>query len=514
MVTLYSPAGDIVIGEPSVVKRSRILKAIPFGAKTTVYPKEEFPSKQLGDDIFAAADAYTDYLRVPPYGLEQLALLAESHPVHAAALEQKTTDVIASGPQWKPKTDKGDKEQQARVTAWWESLFHDASNVEVLQAMWSDYETIGWGFLEISKDIEEVVKQLYHIPAHTMRAHRDGIRFAQVRGARTAYFKRWNSTAEEFWLHGGRPIGEKRATKPPPEQLANEVLVFRKPSRRSAFYGIPIYIAAIGHITLSIAARDYNILFFENSREPRHLIVISGLGAGGDSEAAAESAEDVFSETKDDPHRSIILPLEGDTKVEVVKMGLPQNDMHFSKLIEQMDAEILIAHRMPGDRVGAVKRGFLGGSVAHVGNVIYKDGVVSKGQSIASHRLQQFAEVEYPKASKDNELEYRAVLTELDITDFGADADVTIALVKVNLITLNEGRQRMGQTKHDPFGDMTFAEYLVDQGVPVTAKSFMDGVDNPNAVGLNERLEIQMDSIESTIEELTSADQPTSVIKA
>ena len=507
MPTIFTPQGDIVIGEPSVVKRGRILKAIAFGAKPTTYVKEEFPSKQLGDDIFATSEAYTDALRVPPYGLEQLALLAESHPVHAAAIEQKTTDVIASGVQWKPKSDKGDIEQQEKVTQWWESLFHDASNVEILQAVWSDYETLGWGFLEISKDVQDVVKQLYHIPAHTVRAHRDGIRFAQVRGARTAYFKRWNSTADEFWLHGGRSIGN-RATKPPPEQLASEVLVFRKPARRSAFYGIPIYIAAIGHITLSIAARDYNILFFENSREPRHLIVISGLGAGGDSDAAAEAAEDVFSETKDDPHRSIILPLEGDTKVEVVKMGLPQNDMHFSKLIEQMDAEILIAHRMPGDRVGAVKRGFLGGSVAHVGNVIYKDGVVSKAQSIASHRIQNFAEVEYPKANEGKELQYRATLTELDITDEGADADVTIALVKVNLITLNEGRQRMGQSKHEPFGDMTFAEFLVDQGVPVTAKSFLDGVDNPDAIGLNERLEIQMRSIEETIEELTSADKP------
>jgi len=380
--------------------RTKLAKALWFGndgSKVAAWPDDDVRSKQLTEDPFANVAAYGTMVCTPPYSMEQLVLLAESHPVHAAALEQKAMDVIASGVQLEPTEDDAAEEHKDAIMAWLNGLATDATFIEILNAMWLDYETVGWGVLEIGRDPSGVVKKMWHVPAHTVRAHQDNKRYAQMSHGKIVWFKRWNAMTENILTSDGRVAWEGVGH----DKLANEFLVFRKPSRRSTWYGIPTYIAALGHITLAIAARDFNIKFFSNAREPRHMIVISGVH----EEKVDALLEDLGEELKTqhgagtDPHRNLLLALSGGQVDVVIKsMALPQNDLHFTRLLELTDRNILIAHRMPPDRLGFTTRGSLGGSVTADIIFAYKNGVIAPGQAVLADRLNRFLNEEYPRA--------------------------------------------------------------------------------------------------------------------
>lgn len=474
----------------------RILKLVGFGPEGQRRGEMEIKSQQLTEDPFTTLTGYGETLRIPPYSLEQLVFLAEAHPVHAAALEQKASDIVAGGPIFIPasEVEEADQAQLRAVSKWWEGLFEDFTPIEVLQALQLDYETTGWGILEVARDAQGRVGRLFHIPAHTMRAHADGIRFAQIRQGRQVWFKRWGREGT-FRATSGQRAGDDL----PPEKRANEVLVFRKPSRRSTWYGIPVYISAVGWILLATTSRDYNILFFENAREPRHIFFLMGLDE--DVEETLEDLEQQLRTQHKDPHRNLLLPLTGDAKVEMHRLALQQNDMHFTRLLERTDEEIFIAHRMPPDRVGVVKRGFLGGSVANVMNRIYKDSVVARGQDVLEDRLNRFLLKEYPKATGDADLQWRMDFEDLDIADEAADTDIVVAQVKNSILTLNEGRQRLGLPARSEFGDRTLAEYLAALGVAPGPEAVRQDGNRP----LGQEILARLESLDELINDLMLA---------
>jgi PBSX family phage portal protein len=492
----------------------RLIKAVWWGseAKAFVDPNDEVRSKQLTEDPFTGMATYGTLVRMPPYSLEQLVLLSESHPIHAAALEQKAVDVIASGVEWNPLIEEANEVYKDEMQAWLEGLACDATFIEILEAMWLDYETVGWGILEVGRDPSGIVRKMWHVPAHTVRAHEDNKRFLQMRGGRFIWFKRWNTFEEQILASDGRMAWQGVGF----DKLANEFLVFRKPSRRSTWYGIPAYIAALGHIALALAARDYNVKFFSNAREPRHLIVISGV----DEDKLEQLANNLTEELKTqhaagaDPHRNLILPIAGaGVNVTVERMTLPQNDLHFTRLLELTDRNILIAHRMPPDRLGYVTRGSLGGSVTADIIFAYKNGVVSPGQTVLCDRLNKFLAVEYPKAKglpASTDLQWEATLESLDLSDELMDTNVITIQVKSNLITLNEGRSRLGLGDRDGL-DVTLAEFLAQfGGAPVVAAAT---VDHPLGLHMEEeiikRLEAAdelMQALSTDVEELMARD--------
>lgn len=461
----------------------RVIKVVSVDRAGAV---EELASKQLPEDPYVGVSGYGQAIKVPPYSLEQLVFLAESHPVHSSALEQKVQDIVGGGPSWEAKVEgESDEEQLRRLQNWWDSLFETYTPLEVLQAVWLDYETLGWGIMEVARDSKGRVGRLYHVPGHTVRALADGKRFVQMRQGRLVYFKAWG-VEEEYYASSGRLSSGPL----PPDKRANELLIFKRPSRRSTYYGIPSYVSAIGWLALSLAARDYNIYFFENHREPRHMFVIEGL-----EEATSdflESLEQALRVQHKEPHRNLIVALSGEAKVNVHSLGLQQNDMHFSRLIERVDDEILMAHRIPPDRLGFAKRGFLGGSVAASLNRIYKESVVTKGQAVLESRLNRFIEREFGE-----EPQWRMVFEEPDIRDETTDADIVVELLKVNVLTLNEARHRLGYPSRDEFGDLTLAEYLTKYGLEAKAL-FPAAHDGRSSRGLDEIIE-RLDEIEELL---------------
>lgn len=424
-----------------------------------------YPSKQLIEDPFSSLSGYGDVITTPIYSLEQLVLLAEAHPVHGAALEQKTFDVVGGGPELLPLDDSSDDKQKDEISAWLESLSEYYTFEELLQAVQMDFETIGWGFLEIVRDVEGKVRRVHHIPGHTVRAHRDNMRYVQIRQGKQAWFKRWGLGEEweqtPILLSTGRkaPEGTKE------EKLANEVMPFVKMSRRSTWYGIPNYVSAMGHITLAIAARDYNVKFFANSREPRYLYIMSGLDED-DVDSMMDELEVSLRTQHGEPHRSLAIPLTGSAKLTIERITAVQNDMHFVKLLEATERDILIAHRVPPDRIGAVMRGFLGGNVAASINKVYKEAVITPAQMILRNRLNRFVRKEFARHAniKEDQVQWEIGLESVDLSDETVDISNAVVLVKANMVTLNEARQRIGEAPRGEEFDVTLAEWMAEHG--------------------------------------------------
>jgi PBSX family phage portal protein len=459
--------------------RNRIFKARVIGgglgdSGDDIGANTEFPSKQLLEDPFIGLAGYSDgsIFTRPPYPLEQLVVLAEKHPVHGASLEQKAMDVVGKDVEYASLVDNPDDAQRDDLKAWLEELPENETFTEVLHSMQLDYHTTGWGLIEIARDIDGIVRRLYHVPSHTVRAHRDNKRLIQIRNARTVWFKRWGVGLEDT------PVLAANGRRAPEgtnfDKLANEMIVFRKSSRRSTWYGVPNYVSAIGHIALAVAARDYNIKFFTNAREPRLVFVVSGLeGEDEEIDAFMDELEQSLKTQHNEPHRNLVIPLVGpNANLRIERLTAIQNDMHFTKLMEQTERDILIAHRMPPDRIGASLRGMLGGNVAMNINRIYKDAVVGPEQLVLKDRWNRFTRAEYTKAKGvgEGELQWELSFESLDMTDETADTMNVLTRVRSNAVTLNEARDLWGMDPR-PDMDVTLAEWLETHGGKVAPDS-------------------------------------------
>ncbi|KKN68936.1 hypothetical protein LCGC14_0445930 [marine sediment metagenome] len=423
----------------------------------------DLPSQQVEPDKFE--NVYGDVgLVKPPYSFEQLSILAEKHPVHGASVEQKAADILGRGPHWESKEAVADpnEEQREKLRGWLSGLERDATLGEMLNAMLQDYETFGWGILEVLRDVSGKARALVHVPAQTVRAHIDRRRLVQIVGIKRVWFRRWGAYGKE-----DLPILAANGNRAPKgtsvERLANDMLVFKKPSRRSAVYGVPGYVSAIGHIAMSLAARDYNIAFFGNAREPRYMVIAEGTDEEN-VDATLDVLEEELSTQHGQPHRNLLIGTVGNTKIRIEKLTAVGNDEHFTRLTDTADGKILIAHRMPADRLGAVTRGTLGGSITKEISQVYRDAVITPSQHLTADRLSRFAEVE----SEEEELDWRLQFDPLDLSDESEDVKTTVELLKADAITLNEGRERLGYGPRDDC-DVTLSVYLKEHGAPPSA---------------------------------------------
>ncbi len=361
-------------------------------------PIGETPSTQLPEDPFTGK-MQAKGLQKPPYSLEQLVLLSESHPVHASCLEQKTVDTVGQGWKWLPDvTNSADDEAEpdvdtrAALDDWFEDLADGEMTMhEILTLAWGDYQVTGQGYLEIVRDGLGVAVAVYHVPAHTVRFHQDGIRIAQVRGQKTVWFKRWGAPTE---LLVDRQYGSLKA-EVPEERLANDLLVLQKPSRRSSWYGLPGYIPSIGWISLALSARDDNLLFFSNRREPRWAVILTNLE---DDPGLEDDLRNAFAVDLKQPHRNLLIPISGNGKIDFKQLSADRADGSYEKLSDRADAAILVGHRVPPERLGLTKVGALGGNVSIDSTRVYKEAVIEPDQALLAARMNRFIEVEYPKS--------------------------------------------------------------------------------------------------------------------
>jgi PBSX family phage portal protein len=356
--------------------------------------KAESASQQLPEDPFSyARDSGESGLVRPLYDLDQLASMLEANTLHARCAKQKATDVAGRGFEVRVHDDVaegGGAADEARWAAFVESVEEDARGDEsftqrIVQAH-QDYESIGWAVLEVGRDSSGMPDGLWHVPSHTVRAHADGRRFAQKRGGKTVWFKRYGIDGTVDKDGGAWTDRTVRG-----DWTGNELIVIRNYTPRSSYYGLPDHIPALSAIAGWRAQADFNIRFFDNNAVPSYAVVVEGADI---SPALEETILDHFRQIKADPHRTIVIPIPGipgdeatQPKLRFEKLSNDVKDASFRLYKQDNALEICISHGVPPYRVGWPIVGSLGGSTAEEMTEIYNDSIVQPRQETWEQRL-------------------------------------------------------------------------------------------------------------------------------
>ena len=361
------------------------------GAGARIVKANASESQQLAEDPFNYAEGEGGLVR-PPYDLDLLVGMLEGNTLHARCCKQKATDTAGRGFTLRAKATDGKVSDEAE-NRWGEFLTEvetddrgdEAFAQRIAQAA-QDYESIGWAVIEISRRADGVLDGLWHVPAHTMRAHKDGRRFAQKLGGKTVWFKRFGLEGTVDKRDGGWSPRTSRA-----EFAGNEVLVIRNYTPRSIYYGLPDHIPAMAAIAGWRAQAEFNIRFFDNNAVPSYAVVIEGADVSPEFE---EKILDHFRQLKGDPHRTLVIPVPGlpgddaaQVKVTFEKLSADVKDASFRLYKQDNALEICIAHGVPPYRVGWPIVGSLGGATAEEMTEIYNDSIIQPRQETWEQRL-------------------------------------------------------------------------------------------------------------------------------
>ncbi|MGG3759641.1 phage portal protein, partial [Bacillus anthracis] len=375
-----------------------------------------------------------------------------------------------------PLKEAASQEQYKKLKEFMRNCNPEMTSSEIIRAVWDDYETVGWGIIEVVRNNKGEPSELYHIPAQTVRAHKDKVRFAQIVNNKERWFKKFGYP-DNYSLVDGRPLGEKDIAENGTEK-AGEVIVIRKFGSRSSYYGIPNYVSSIGSIVGSQAVRDYNINFFTGKTIPDALLFLEGvdeIDQGTEDELKA-----FFSaETKGEHHKLAVVPVPPGAKARLEKVSPDVKEGSFRLYKQDSAMEICVAHRVPPYRIGWAMTGSLGQTTAKEMNEMYKRSIIEPGQEILEHRLNNqlfrvFAEIL-------GGLDWYFKLNEIDTDDREADMQYAADGYEKRILTRNESRKVVG---YEPVadGDTFFEGGTAASQFEAIAKSADDEQENIIAI--------------------------------
>jgi hypothetical protein len=124
-------------------------------------------------------------------------------------------------------------------------------------------------------------------------------------------------------------------------------------------------------------------------------------------------------------------------------------DGSFEKLEDRANRAIMIAHRVPAERLANSMAGPLGGNLAFEANRVYKEGVVEPAQELLNARLRRFISVEFAQ-EKGQEIKpgdkapWLITMVDLDTRSEREDLDQSVIAFHGDLTTLREARHKIG----------------------------------------------------------------------
>ncbi len=294
-------------------------------------------------------------------------------------------------------------------------------------------------------------KEIYHIPSVTMRVRKDKKGFIQQRDNKLVYFRNFGSDPKHPDSYDPRdkdkPLEEKR--------LLNEVIQLKNYHPRSSYYGLPDFLPALRALVGNKKAGDFNINFFDNNAVPQYAIIVKG---GELARGTRKRIEEYFrTHIKGQAHKTLILEVvqeEGEkVDIEIKPLAVDIKDASFRMFRNDNAEEIRVAHGVPGRLIGLTEKGGLGGAGEGTSQQeIFKYHVIEPKQTRLEFRINNFL-IKQGFGIHDWELKFK----EIDVTDEGKVAEIVQKLVRLGVLTINEGRKMMLQKplKH-PGADVPF----------------------------------------------------------
>lgn len=427
--------------------------------------KQAEGSNQLPADAFASEYDATGLVE-PLYNLEALAQLMEWNTYHYRAVETKAGDTVGRGWNLLPKVENPSEEGVEEVKAFLESPHPEETLTEILTKWMMDYEAIGVGYLEMIRDPEINPKEKHvpftgmdHIPAHTVRAHKDGIRFVQQRGNRKVWFKKIGAPSDVN-KETGEIVGLGELD---PDVRATEVMVIRNYSARSDYYGTPDILPALGALLGDKQREEYNIDFFENHAIPAYAVTVTG--ADLDEETEKKIKQYFQKDLKENRHTTLVLTAAGEPDGQPVEfkfqaLSVDMKEASFRLYRKDNRDEILSAHGVPPYRAGIAETGSLGGSTAEESTEIYKQSIINPRQEMVETRINR-----HILRDAFGVFDYVIKFNDIDTRDENRDVEKYEKLFQMGALTPNKIRELIGEERIEhPLMDMPFVN-----GLPIEA---------------------------------------------
>lgn len=398
-----------------------------------------------------------------PYPPEVLLVFYESNAIFWRCVNQIAIDVAGLG--WSLQLKEGKKEDKLefeKLNTFLRKPNEDDPLRTILKQLLIDWGSVGWFGIEVVRDNKGEVAKIYHVPAHTLKVHKDREKYAQVRNNKKVWFKK-------FGVEGDISAKDGKEAKVTIKTKANELIFYRNFYPRSDYYGVPNAIAAIGDITGLIGLRDYNLSFFENYGVPSAIVILEG---DWDDDSDKKVTDFLNKELKGatNAHRTLVVSQPDNCTFTYKPLTTGVKDGSF-RLYEQTRRDnILIAYSMPPERIGVRVTGSLGGNVAEESTRIYVQGVIEPLQldleDIINDKLLQ-SEI------------YEFKFADIDLRDYDMEIKQFNSLLERGTTTPNEIRNKLG-LKPYPDGDKFFMmSSLIEVGAPEeelskTEKDFLE----------------------------------------
>lgn len=378
---------------------------------------------------------------LPPYNLDYLAKLYEVSAVHGAAVKAKVSNIVGLGydlvesPATKQKLSAASSEDAKKkisqklqrikqeMNDMIDSWNEDDTFQEVLNKVWTDYETTGNGYIEIGRTNRGNIGYVGHVPSTSIR----------IRKARDGFIQMISNKAVFF-----RNFGDRKTVNPiGGDTQPNEIIHFKKYSPTNGFYGIPDIVSAKTAVAGNEFAARYNLDYFENKAVPRYVIVIKGATLSKDSERKILNF--FQGKLRGENHRTLYVPLpadEGDRKtsfeMKPVEAGI--QDSSFTNYRKANVSDILMAHRVPISKVSVSEGASL--AIARDADKTFKEQVCRPEQLIAEKKIN--------KLFKELTDIFMFKLNELTLTDEDTQSKIDERYLRMQTFVPNEIRARKG----------------------------------------------------------------------
>lgn len=410
--------------------------------------KEKVESKQLEEQT-----AWLDENDLVPYPFEaaNLMVLKDNCAYFDACVKQIAKDVVGQG--WTLELIEGKKESNAEREKILQFITEcggdrDETFEQTLERGVIDWGLIGWWGWEVGR-IEEgkgkgEVNGFWHVPAQTIWVHKSHDKYAQIRGDKRVWFKRFGMEAD-IESETGKPIEEEKAAAEgeKPKEKANEMIFYKNYYPQSDYYGAPNILPSIGAVLGLIGIRDYNLAFFDNYGIPAALIVLKGRWSKATAKQISDFI-DVEIKGSENAHKTLCVHPHKDSIFEYIKLGVEVKEGSFKIYQKSLRDELLVDYKMPPYKINIAEVGSLGGSTAPELNKNYAQSVVRPLEETVEWQVTQKL---FQKGLKCEN--YRFQLNTIDTRDLDAEAARDQIYFSLGAMTSNQILARHGKKPYE-----------------------------------------------------------------
>ena len=399
----------------------------------------------------------------PPLHLGKLAEFYNESTWHRNAVRVKARDLVGHGWTLEPEFPEGagptgaNAERERLDAFFWNGGvegFTEVENLdgpiplysslsEVMERVLIDLDTVGNGYLAVIREDRATGLPTWyaHVQGAKVRCHKDRVRFRWEEGREHHWFKRFGLEVDVHVKDGKtHPLGSLPLT-----DRAPELIHFATYTPTDDYYGLPNVTPAIGGMIMDLLAREFNLKFFDNNAVPQYAVLFEGVEDAEVSDETQQTIREFFATAKGNPHRTLVLSTpagltpEAKGSIKFERLAVEVREGHFRLLREDARNEVLVAHAVPGYRLGLAITGQLGGSNIREADEIYKAEEVDPRREMLEERINRLI---VRQGFKIEDWSFR--FGTLDTSDLAREVDAWVKLVGTAMATPNEGREALG----------------------------------------------------------------------